>query len=71
MSEIVVAGMLVANVERELMPAQTVRLEENGRVVEETKYFLPLGKAFSHQGLVEGLRSLNISFESSDELSGT
>jgi hypothetical protein len=69
-AEIVVVGMLVANLERELMPAQTVRLEEGGRVIEETKYFLPLGKGFSHAGLELALNSLNVVYESANEPCG-
>lgn len=42
-----VAGMLVANHERHLLPAQIVRVEHTESTAEETKYFLPTGKALA------------------------
>ncbi len=42
-----VAGMLIANHERHLLPAQIVRIEHTESAVEETKYFLPTGKALA------------------------
>jgi hypothetical protein len=47
-----VAGMIVANVERHLLPAQVERIESEDGVVEETRYLLPNGKAIGWQHLV-------------------
>jgi Trypsin-like peptidase domain len=56
-----VVGMLVANHERHLLPAQVVRLETDERTVEETKYFLPVGKAIEAHFVIEALDRLGIS----------
>jgi hypothetical protein len=40
-----VLGMIVANVERHLMPAHLERVERDDGVVEEIRYFLPNGQA--------------------------
>lgn len=40
-----VVGMLIANRERHLIPAQIARIESGGGLVEETRYFLPTGIA--------------------------
>lgn len=40
-----VVGMMVANHERHLVPAQVVRIDTDAAVREETTYFLPTGKA--------------------------
>lgn len=44
-SDWAVVGMLVANVERHLMPAQVVRIDLDGTGHEEVAYFLPTGQA--------------------------
>lgn len=46
-----VVGLLVANVERHLMPAQVERIEDDTGVIEERRYFLPLGLAISWRHL--------------------
>jgi hypothetical protein len=56
-----VVGMLVANHERHLLPAQVVRLETDDKTVEETRYFLPVGKAIQAHFLLEVLSQLGIS----------
>ncbi|PQA81991.1 hypothetical protein C5F52_15890 [Limnohabitans sp. TS-CS-82] len=43
--DFVVVGMLVANRERHLLPAQIERIDDSGKIVEERSYFLPMGKA--------------------------
>jgi hypothetical protein len=43
-------GMLVENVEQQTLPAQTVQIQDGDSYRDETKYFLPYGKAI--QGLV-------------------
>jgi hypothetical protein len=50
-----VVGMIVANHERHLMPAHVERVDVDGDVTEEIKYFLPLGKAISWRHLQEVL----------------
>jgi len=57
-----VAGMVVANFQKHLMPAQIVRIEENDKSIEETKYFLPLGVAINASVIVPFLRSNHIEF---------
>ncbi len=48
-----VIGMVVANVGRELLPAQIERTEYEGGVKEEVKYFLPTGMAIHWSHLRE------------------
>jgi len=55
-----VLGMLVANHERHLIPAQTVRVKDGEENFEEIKYFLPLGKAIQGGVIVEFLNSIGI-----------
>jgi Trypsin-like peptidase domain len=56
-----VIGMLVANHERHLLPAQVVRIETNNEAVEETRYFLPVGKALEGHFVLEVLDQMGIS----------
>ena len=58
LNDLAVAGMLVANFERHLIPAQTVRLEEANGTAEETSYFLPLGKAIASEVIIDHLRAV-------------
>jgi len=48
-----VLGMVVANVERHLLPAQVERVEFGPDHREEVRYFLPVGKAIGWQHLGE------------------
>lgn len=49
-----VVGMIIANVERHLLPAQIERIETaQGEPVETTRYFLPTGKAVSWRHLAQ------------------
>jgi hypothetical protein len=57
-SDWAVVGMLVANVERHLMPAQVVRVEFDGTGHEEVNYFLPTGQAIEASLIVEYLDEL-------------
>jgi hypothetical protein len=50
-----VVGMIVANHERHLMPAHVERVDVDGEVTEEVRYFLPLGKAISWRHLQDVL----------------
>jgi len=42
-----VVGLLIANVEHHLMPAQVERIDDHTGVIEERRYFLPLALAIS------------------------
>lgn len=57
-----VLGLAVANREREIQPAQVVKVEHEGKVDEVTKYFLPSGKCISHKVLRKFLTEQNIDF---------
>lgn len=57
-----VAGMLVANAERHLLPAQVVKIEDGAEYRETTSYFLPYGKAISWSVLAECLRGMAVPF---------
>jgi hypothetical protein len=58
-----VAGMLVANVESHLLPAQVVNIEDGPSYRETTSYFLPYGKALSWSVLAECLLGMAVPFE--------
>jgi hypothetical protein len=53
-----VTGMVVANVERHLLPAQVERVELGSDQREEIRYFLPIGKAIAWQHLREFVLSV-------------
>ncbi|MCK4361714.1 MAG: trypsin-like peptidase domain-containing protein [Dehalococcoidia bacterium] len=48
-----VIGLIVANVERHLLPAQIERIDNGIKPKEEVRYFLPTGKAISWKHLTE------------------
>lgn len=58
-----VAGMLVANSERHLLPAQVVKIEDGPEYKETTSYFLPYGKALSWSVLAECLLGMAVPFQ--------
>lgn len=58
-----VVGMLVANSERHLLPAQVVRIEDGSSYTETTSYFLPYGKAVSWSVIAQCLNGMNVPFE--------
>lgn len=60
LQDFAVVGMLVANVERHLMPAQVVKIVDGVNSYEETKYFLPLGKAIPAFLIIDFLRCIGI-----------
>lgn len=60
---IYVAGMIVANQETYLLPAQTVKIQDGENYKEETSYFLPLGKALQASVITEFLESMNVEIE--------
>jgi hypothetical protein len=53
-----VAGMLVANHERHLLPAQVVKVDLGDKQYEEIKYFLPVGKAIASEVLIATLEKI-------------
>ncbi|MEJ0038935.1 MAG: serine protease [Gammaproteobacteria bacterium] len=68
-----VVGMLVANVEQHLLPAQVFELREGEKYHEKTSYFLPYGKAIARPVVVQSLEGMSVPFAFADEgdLSGT
>lgn len=58
-----VAGMLVANAERHLLPAQVVSIEVGPEYKETTSYFLPYGKALSWSVLTDCLVGMKVPFQ--------
>lgn len=59
-SDFAVVGMLVANVERHLLPAQVTRLDEASDLTEETKYFMPFGQALLVDEIIASLSEFDI-----------
>jgi len=55
-----VCGILVANIERELLPAQILRIEGPDESIEETKYFLPHGKALHVKVIAQFLSKIGV-----------
>lgn len=54
-----VIGMVVGNMERELLPAQLEKVtDEDGKYTQEIRYFLPTGKAISWTHLTEFIKSV-------------
>jgi len=51
-----VVGMIVANVEQHLLPAQIVKIEDSDGLKEEIKYFLPRAKAIASSVIIEHLQ---------------
>jgi hypothetical protein len=58
--DFVVVGMLVANIERHLLPAQIERINDNDKTVEERSYFLPMGKALEASVITDFLERHHI-----------
>jgi len=54
-----VIGMIVQNIEQELLPAQIETVTEHGEDTEQIKYFLPSGKAISWVHLSEFVKSVH------------
>lgn len=53
-----IVGMIVQNIEYDLQPAQTISLKEGRKFSEETKYFLPVGKAIRSSHLIDFIHEL-------------
>lgn len=62
-SDFAVAGMLVANHERHLLPAQVVHIERDHDTFEEIRYFLPTGKAVACEVIRTVLDDFGIKYE--------
>ena len=58
-----VVGMLVKNVEQELVPGQVIRLEEEK---EEIRYFLPTGRAITAKVIMDFLDLIGADYEIRD-----
>lgn len=58
-----VVGMMVANVERHLMPAQVVEVHDGPEFHEKISYFLPLGKALARVALAQALQEMEINVQ--------
>ena len=58
-----VIGLLTANYERHLLPAQIVKITHDDHTSEETSYFLPLGKAISISLVAAMLDELKAPYE--------
>ena len=59
-------GIMVANAERHLMPAQVLTVHEANEDREEVRYYLPYGKALSRAVLGPELEVMGIPFEYAD-----
>ena len=55
-----VAGMVVANQETHLLPAQTVKIKDGEKYIEETSYFLPLGKSINATLIASFLQKMGL-----------
>lgn len=58
-----IAGILVANQETHLMPAQVVEIVDGDDYMEETKYFLPMGKGIQARLLTQFIEGMDIEIE--------
>ncbi len=57
-----VVGMLVANSERHLLPAQVVKIKNGPSYMETTSYFLPYGKALGRSAIAQCLEGMSVPF---------
>ena len=58
-----IAGIMVANQETHLMPAQVVEIVDGNNYVEETKYFLPMAKAINSTIVTQVVEGLEVEIE--------
>lgn len=58
-----IAGMIVANQETHLMPAQVVEIVDGNDYIEETKYFLPMGKGINSSLIIQAIKGLGVEIE--------
>lgn len=64
MPDFAVVGMLLANRERHLLPAQVVRVVDGEDTIEEVKYFLPFGYGYSSIMLCEAFDAAGLRYAS-------
>lgn len=53
-----VAGMLLANHARHLVPAEIEKIQHDDKLLEETRYYLPMGKAIASSIIIDFLESI-------------
>jgi hypothetical protein len=58
-----IAGMMVANQETHLLPAQVVKIIDGENYIEETSYFLQMGKGINSSLIKQIIESLGIEVE--------
>jgi hypothetical protein len=58
-----IAGILVANQETHLLPAQVVEIVDGPEYLEQTSYFLPMGKAINASLISQVVEQYNVEFE--------
>jgi hypothetical protein len=58
-----VAGMLVANVQRHLLPAQILTVNQGDTTIEEVRYHLPFGQGLEADEIALALSSLGITLQ--------
>ncbi|GBE07813.1 hypothetical protein BMS3Abin11_00930 [bacterium BMS3Abin11] len=58
-----IAGIMVANQETHLMPAQVVKIEDGESYIEETSYFLPTGKGINSSLIIQVIEELGVEIE--------
>jgi len=55
-----VVGMLTHNIERQLVPAQTVKIRDGENYTEETKYYMPHAKAICASHLLDFVKDMGL-----------
>ena len=58
-----IAGMVVANQETHLLPAQVVEILDGENYIEETKYYLPMGKGINSSLITKAIEGLGVEIE--------
>ena len=58
-----IAGMIVANQETHLLPAQIVEIVDGENYIEETRYFLPMGKGVNSSLITQAIEGLGIEIQ--------
>ena len=64
--QLYVAGMMVANKESRLLPAQIVKIQDGNEFIEEVSYFLPTGKAINATVLIDCLKDMDVDIDIAD-----
>jgi hypothetical protein len=58
-----IAGMIVANQETHLLPAQVVEIVDGENYLEETRYYLPMGKGINASLIAQVIEGLGVEIE--------